>query len=194
MRVLGSCLVLLSLSCAAQQVQRPRPKKVLTPAQVEYQQAMKTYNEREAGIRSTANAAYDAEMAREKEKTCPGVSTTFDVNMCLSRESDITDRNYKEFTKALRDILAMPRPQGPGETIPYIGPTGRAATPETSTAAFDTAEAAWKAYATAECGAVDTEWRGGTIVNSMVAECSLRITRSRMHELDVAYSARLHPY
>jgi uncharacterized protein YecT (DUF1311 family) len=114
--------------------------------------------------------------------------------MCLSHEGDITDGNYKAFTKALRDLLALEPAHFPGEQVPYVGPTGRAATPETSIAAFDKAEAAWKAYADAECGVVDTEWRGGTIVNAMVGECSLQQTRERMHELNTVYSDRLHPH
>ena len=191
MRALFGCVVLLSVCGAAQQT---RPKKVLTPEQVAYEQEMKAYNERQAEIRKAANSAYDSEMAREKAPTCAGVWTTYDVNMCLAREQEISEATYKAFTSALRQMLASARPTWPGETVPYVGPTGPAATPETSTAAFEKAESAWKVYAEAECRAVDTEWRSGTIVNSMVSECELRLLRARMHELNTAYDNWLHPH
>ncbi len=77
-------------------------------------------------------------------------------------------------------------------TAPIQGPSGIEATPATNTAAFDAAESAWQTYATAECSAVDTYWRGGTIVNSMVSECDLRLARARLRELDTVYSIS-HP-
>ena len=112
--------------------------------------------------------------------------------MCLAHEGEITGHNYKTFTQALRAMLAYPVPPMPGMPNPMMGPSGPEATPATNTAAFDKAEAAWQAYARAECDATDTYWRGGTIVNSMDEECELRIYRARLHELDTFYSIT-HP-
>jgi uncharacterized protein YecT (DUF1311 family) len=183
--------LIIPASVVAQQV--PRPQKVLTPEQIAYQQAMKTYNARIGVLRSSALSAFAAEVAREKAPECPNASTTYDINMCLSHEGDLTDANYKAYMAALRSMLALPVPTMPGSDDGAGGPTGHEGTPATNTAAFDAAELAWQTYATAECGAVDTLWRGGTIVNSIDGECNLRMARARLHELDIAYSVRLHP-
>jgi uncharacterized protein YecT (DUF1311 family) len=197
MRATILCLALIPALVAAQTAPQPapsapRPKKVLTPDQIVYQAQMKTYYAEHTRLTTAANSAYTAEIAREKAPECPNASTTYDINMCLSKEGEITDANYKAFTSALRAMLALPAPTFPGETTPSIGPSGREATPDTNTAAFDAAEAAWHTYTTAECAAIDTLWRGGTIVNSMVGECDLRLTRARLHELNDAYEMPLH--
>jgi uncharacterized protein YecT (DUF1311 family) len=195
MRATILCLALIPALAAAQTTPQPaRPKKVLTPDQIAYQQDLKTYRAQADTIRSAATAAFVAEAAREKAPECPNASTTYDINMCLSHENDLTDANYKAFTTAVRAILALPFPAPLGAKDDSMGPTGPEGTPATNTAAFDAAESAWHTYATAECKAVDTLWRGGTIVNSMVGECDLRMTRARLHELDTAYSLDLHPY
>ena len=189
-------ILVLSLAMAAATLaQTPspsRPRKVLTPEQVAYQSQLKTYNAERLHLRDAANGAYTAEIAREKAGDCSNVTTTYDINMCIGREADTTRANYKTFTTALRAMLDLRDPAMPGEDKPYIGPTGPAATPATNTAAFDKAEAAWQTYETAECNAVDTFWRGGTIVNSMVGDCYQRLTRARLHELDSAYDMPLH--
>src|ERR1035437_6952341 len=130
------------LAAAQTSPQQPHPQKVLTPEQI-------------------ASAAYTAEMAREKAGDCPNAKSTYAINMCLAHEDELTGANLKAFAAAIRAMLAPASPGEPEE--PYIGPTGTAATPATNTAAFDKAQAAWQAYATAECDAVDTYWRGGTI-------------------------------
>jgi uncharacterized protein YecT (DUF1311 family) len=185
-------LVISSCALSQTQPQQPRPKKILTPDQIVFQAQMKIYYAEHSRVVAAANSAYTAEAAREKAPECPNAATTYDINMCLSREGDITDTNYKAFTSALRAMLALPAPTFPGEITPAIGPSGREATPATNTAAFDAAEAAWQTYATAECNAVDTFWRGGTIVNAMVGECNLRLARARLHELNDAYDMPLH--
>jgi uncharacterized protein YecT (DUF1311 family) len=185
---------LLAVSVSAQTLPNNRPKKILTPEQLAYQQAMNDYSTKLDKLRAVATTAYNAELAREKAPECPEAVNTRDINLCLGREIDITDANYKTFATALRAMLASPSPVVPGNPTPDIGPTGPAGTPATNTAGFDAAESAWKAYAKAECSATGTRWRGGTIVNSIVAECELRMVRSRMHELDTAYDMELHPH
>ena len=171
----------------------PRPQKVLTPEQAAYKKAIDDFGEQSIKLHAAAVAAYDAEMAREKAPRCPNADNTYAINMCLAHENDLTDANYKAFVQAIRAMLALTPPQTPDMPKPYEGPTGPGRTSATETAAFDQAEAAWQAYFVAECsGAVDTHWRGGTIVNAMDAECGLRLARARMHELDLVYSIT-HP-
>jgi uncharacterized protein YecT (DUF1311 family) len=201
MRIPLLCLALIAALALSQSIPAqtatqpappaPRPKKVLTPGQVAYQAALKTYQAQADKLRAAAVAAFNAELAREKAPTCPNAVSTVDINECLAHENDLTDANLKAFTTNLRAMLALPAPKFPGET-PYIGPSGPEATPATNTAAFDKAQAAWATYAEAECSAVDTYWRSGTIVNAMVGECGLRMARARMHELDSIYNV-VHP-
>lgn len=190
--ILALALIIAPLAAAQTTPQSPRPKKILTPDQIAYQQAMKIHDADFARLRTTANSAYTAETAREKAPECPNADNTVAINQCLSREDDLTGANYKDFTSALRAMLALPRPTFPGETTPYIGPSGREATPATNTDAFDTAESAWQTYAKAQCNAVDTLWRGGTIVDSMDGECYLHLARARLHELNDTYDMLLH--
>ena len=91
----------------------PRPRKVLTPEQIAYQQASKNYNTQRNKLRSSAIAAYSAEMASEKAPECPNANATYDINMCLSHQADLHDANYKAFTTALRSMLALPQPVMP---------------------------------------------------------------------------------
>jgi len=191
MRTAILCLALcISGGATAQQTQRP--KKVLTPEQIALQQRMKVRNAELDRHRTAATTAYAAEMAREKAGDCPNASNTRDINQCLDREVGITEANYKAYTSALRAMLAPPSADEPSPQ--ESGPTGQYATFATNAAAFDAAEAAWHTYAAAECNAIDTLWRGGTIVNSMVLGCSQRMTRARLHELDNAYDFSLHPH
>lgn len=129
-----------------------------------------------------------------KSPECPDANSTVAINECLAHENDLTDANLKGFTTAIRAILAQPVPRGPGEPEVYVGPSGPEGTPATNTAAFDIAQALWASYAEAECSAVDTLWRGGTIVNAIVGECGLRMSRLHLHELDTAYSLYLRPH
>lgn len=186
------CLTLLPTLAAAQQP--VRQQKILTPEQIAYQQQLKTYRAQVDTLRASANQAFTAEAAREKAPACPNAETTLAINDCLSRENDLTEANYQAFTSALRDLLALPAPRIPGVPYPLTGPSGPEATPDTSTAAFNASETAFNAYAKAQCAAVDTEWRGGTIVNSVILQCRLRQTRNRLREEDTTYSSRLHPH
>jgi uncharacterized protein YecT (DUF1311 family) len=199
MRATILCLALIPALAAAQTTPQPapsapRPKKVLTPDQIAFQQNLKAYNAQMDGLRAIANAALAAEMAREKAPECPNADNTVAENECLAHENDLTGANLKTFTTAVRGLLAVPYPSQPGLPDYPNGPTGHPGTPATNTAAFDAAESAWHTYAKAQCDAVDTLWRGGTIVNAVDLECSLRQSRNRLRELDTAYSVVLHPY
>lgn len=183
-------LVLFAFYASAQ-TPPTHPHKILTPEQRAYQERIKAFNTKRDDLRASAKSAYDAEIAREKAPECPDANNTRAINDCLAHEVDLTQANYKAFVTAVRDMLALPQPEFPGEQ-PYIGPTGQPGTPATNTAALDAAESTWQAYAKAECDAMDTLWRGGTIVNSVDLECDLRMARARMHELNTAYGMQLY--
>jgi uncharacterized protein YecT (DUF1311 family) len=194
MRATILCLVFcLSAPAIAQTPPtQSRAKKILTPDQIAYQQAVKIHDAEYDELRAAAISAFNAEAAREKAPTCPDASNTYDISTCISHENDLTNANLKAFAAAIRAMLALPYAQFPGQPdTPAEGPSGQEATPATSTAAFDKAQSAWQAYSEAQRSFVDTLWRGGTIVNSMVGYCGLRLSRARMHELNDVYDMQL---
>jgi hypothetical protein len=73
---------------------QPQPPEVLTPDQIAYQAALKTYNAQADAIRARAKAAYASETIREKAPECPDAKSTLDENICLSHEDGLTAANY----------------------------------------------------------------------------------------------------
>jgi uncharacterized protein YecT (DUF1311 family) len=193
MRVTILCLTLSLVSAAQAPIPSSPSKKGKVSDPAADQQALKAIEAQANALRAAANAAYAAEMKREKAPICPNAATSDDRSECIAREDDFTETNYKAFTAALRALLALSDPQIPGETSPDVGPGGTVATPAEEAAAFDTAESAWHAYAKAECSAVVTFWSGGTIVFTIGVECDIRMTRARLHELNIAYGDALIP-
>ena len=192
MRALVLALLLVPSVALTQTTTPPaNPKKVLTPEQRAYQLRANAFFAERARLGTQAKTVYDAELAREKAPECPHADNTRSINECLAHEVEITQANYKAFVAAIRSMLGLASPDEPGPNDPD-GPTGHPGTPATNTAAFDAAESAWQAYAKAECSAMDTLWRGGTIVNSIDMECDLRMARARMHELNTAYNMQLY--
>jgi uncharacterized protein YecT (DUF1311 family) len=125
-------------------------------------------------------AAYSSEEAREKAGSCPEARTTYDINVCLGKEVDKTETNYKIYTDALRSVegLASPDASGAG------GPTGKALTPEERLKAFDKVESAWRVYYEAQCSDAYDAYQGGDIAPSIDLTCRFRLMRDRMHELE----------
>src|SRR3954462_12070562 len=79
-------------------------KKVLTPEQLAYQQAEKDHYANLERLGGATIAAYKAELVREKTPLCADTQSTYEINMCLSKEIKVTDANYKAFITALRAI------------------------------------------------------------------------------------------
>ena len=164
-----------------------------TPERRAFEADMAAYSAETARLSVAANTASNAEAKRETILSCTHADNTPAYTECLLHEARLTDVNYKAVLSALRAILALPVPRGPGMPEKSSGPSGPIATPAANTAALDAAEAAWHTYADAECNAVDTEWRGGTIVNAKYHECTVRVVRARLRELASAYDQFLQP-
>jgi uncharacterized protein YecT (DUF1311 family) len=185
-RPLIAVLIASQPALAAQQSQRP--KKVLTPEQAAYQQKMKTYDAEFFRLRGVANSAFAAEAAREKAEECPNAKTTIAIDQCVANEHGLTEANSNTFIASLRAMLALPMPNMSTDGNSASQP-GDSAMPKSPTAAFDAADAAWQTYAKAECDAPEY---AGTSASYMYVECTIRLMRSRMHELDEAYYGKLH--
>ncbi|HWG18110.1 MAG TPA: lysozyme inhibitor LprI family protein [Acidobacteriaceae bacterium] len=188
--VLALAAALIPALTLAQTTTQPppqRPKQALTPQQEAYRKAIVDFAEQSDKLQATAKIAYSAETKRGTANICPNANNTVAINECILHEMALTSANYKAYAEAIRALLALPTPDIPDMPNPYQGPTGQMSTSATETAAFDKAEAAWQNYVSAECGAVDTHWRGGTIVNFEIGECHIRLARDRMNELESVY-------
>jgi uncharacterized protein YecT (DUF1311 family) len=194
MRSAAAFLLICLTLPAVVTIQQPaaRPKKVLTPEQQEYQRKSKEVNAQRDALRAQAKAAFDDEMTREKAGDCPNAMTTYDANVCYGKTADITDKNLKTFTDALRSMLALHYPDMPGPA-PAGSTNSRTLTPEQHVAEFDQIETQWSAYASTACGAVYHSFEGGTGGPSAKIECHLRLVRNHLRELDSIYEVT-HPH
>src|SRR5438552_3076348 len=84
--------LLFSQQAPAQQASG-RPKKVLTPEQKVYQQQWKEYMVKRHILQAHAKQVFEAEMVREKAKDCPNAGSTYDDNICFSKQVTITEEN-----------------------------------------------------------------------------------------------------
>jgi len=118
-----------------------------------------------ASAQDAANKAFAAEMAREG-KDCPNVNTTLEENECLKTAAETTRANFTAFYDNLKKLISLD---------------------PSSVAALDDSQKAWTAYRDKACGAIHEFFRDGTIAPSADMSCDIRLTRSRMRDLNAMY-------
>jgi uncharacterized protein YecT (DUF1311 family) len=117
-----------------------------------------------------AQTAYDTEIAREG-RDCLNAQNTYDENVCLKSAVATTQTNFAAFYAALSELL----------------------TPDSSNVqVLDESETAWTMYQGKACDAIDHFFRDGTIAPSATMRCVIRLTRSRMRDLNMLYDPPLH--
>lgn len=134
-----------------------------------------------------ADTAWDREMAREKAGDCPDARTTYDENMCLTREVGITQNNLNAYVAAFRQIFASG-----DDADRSSGSTGTPQSRDEFSKEFDDVEAKWGSYKTAMCRAAFDESKGGTIAPSQSSRCELQLMRSHMRELGGVLGSTFH--
>jgi uncharacterized protein YecT (DUF1311 family) len=172
----------------AQQAVSPR-KKILTPAQKQYQGKWREYMAKRPALQGRAKQIFDTEMAREKAGGCPNAATTSDINVCLGKEVTKTDENLTNYAAVIRELMAS-APEMPG--APAMGPTGPGLTSAESAGEFDRVEQAWRQYRDVACKAARDQVAGGTAAPSYEMQCEINLARSHMRELDSIYWLELH--
>ncbi len=168
-----------------------RPKKVLTPEQQALQQQMREIDAERQRFRAEAKQAFDAEIAREKSGDCPDAKSTYEFNMCYSKEVGITDQNLKTYERAIRDLLGLKEPSLTSQS-PMPKPAGPESTPEQDVAEFDHLEQLWHFYLDTASTAAYHQFSGGTGGPSFEMGTHLQLVRSHMRELDTVYDGLLH--
>jgi uncharacterized protein YecT (DUF1311 family) len=117
-----------------------------------------------------ARVAYDAEMAHEGHD-CPDANTQYDENICLGRVVETTATNFASFYAALAGLMSGDAP---------------------SLQTLEDSQIAWSDYQQKACHAIETLFRGGTILPSAGMGCVIQLTRSRMRDLNMLYDLPLH--
>jgi uncharacterized protein YecT (DUF1311 family) len=197
--LLFGILILLPLSFSQQsqpQTEPAKPKKILTPEQMELQQQARERMATRQGLQAQAKQIFEAEMAREKAGDCPDARTTADFNNCFGDEGTTTEKNLTSFEEIIRKII-LPEPELPAEpgaetSQPAMGIAGPSLTPQQFAAEFDRVEQSWRQYRNTACTAAFHQFNGGTGGPSFEGQCELKLARDHMRELDMIYGSDLH--
>lgn len=168
----------------------PRPKKVLTPEQQEFQRKVSSYMVQRKALQEQAAKAFDAETAREKAGDCKSASTTLDIETCLGKETEITETNYSAFTGTIRELLSLSYPEfpQPAASVPTEAPPNA----ENLVKEFDALQTAWQQYRKIGTNAAYNQFKGGTFAPVSSATTSQKLLRSHMRELSSIYEGPLH--
>ena len=71
------------------------PPQIRTPEKQAARDEMRDTQATRDRLRAQAKQAFDTEMARQKSGDCSDAYTTYQANMCFSKQIGITDRNLK---------------------------------------------------------------------------------------------------
>jgi hypothetical protein len=167
-----------------------RPKKVLTPEQQEIQAKFKNYFAQRKVLQKQAAQAFDAESARAKAGDCKNVNNTRDSEICLQKESEITEKNYSAFTGAIRALLSLAPPES-GQPL-VSGPTGTPPDAAALTLDFDNLQTAWDQYRKIAAKTAYDQYKGGTAAPVFSVEADQKLLRSHLRELNFVYDGLLH--
>lgn len=113
------------------------------------------------------SAAYSRQIAilsgiSDEPRVCSG-STTPEIDACAAEYSGRAESELDRYVAAARRRLE----------------DGESEDSKMALQEFDAAQAAWMAYREAECGAVHSWWRSGTIRGAMYQACRQSVTKAR---------------
>jgi uncharacterized protein YecT (DUF1311 family) len=150
-----------------------KPATALTPEQQAYRQQANEH----ARLQAEGKQVFDTEMAREKAGDCKDAQTTDDFDTCFDKQLGITEQNLKRFEDVIRKLQLMDT---------------SGSTPQQFAEEFDRVEQSWREYRDTACKAAYDQFEGGSGAPSFEMECSLKLTRNHMRELDFIYGEDLH--
>lgn len=170
--------------------------QMLASAGQNSQQQWADYLARRQTLQAQAKQILGAETARESAPNCPSATTTYDLNLCYQRQTQITAASLSSLDTIIRELLAPP-PRSPvsGQISPAVagpGPAVPALAPQQLIAEFSHVEQTWDQYRDAACTAAGHQFHGGTGGSGIQGECELRLTRDHIRELNLIYGAVLH--
>lgn len=193
------CLLVSPLALLAQAADQdsasPAHQKDQNPEEQTYQKQLKEYQDTRHRLQAQAKQAFDDEMAREKAddaKTgeCKDANSTQDWNVCLGKESKMSEASYAAFTTALRALIALKMPVEDDSAA--SAPTGAPSPSDESAKEFDRLEAVWQQYRDIARKAAYDQYKGGSMGPSFALEVYLYTIRTHLRELDLIYGDNLH--
>jgi len=104
-----------------------------------------------------------ASLAANAEPNCENPATTYDFNVCGSREVERAQAEMQRYFEAAKSRMQKEEPQ--------------------AVAALENAQMAWTSYQGMHCGAIYARWQGGTIRGPASVQCAIDLTRQRTHQL-----------
>ena len=128
-------------------------------------------------------------MAREKTGDCKDTRSTLDTEICLEKESKISESNYRAFTGAIRQLLSLTYLQLNPSYAP--GPTGQPLNADERLREFDTLQSAWENYRKIAVDSAYNQFKGGTHAPVFAAVTDQLLVRTHMRELDSIYISAL---
>ena len=93
---------------------------------------------------------------------CHNAMSTMEINLCAELEREAAMGEMTHYLQAVLD-----EHEADAELVKAI----------------QDAQVSWEGYRQAQCGAVFTQWRGGTVRGLMTLSCQTRLTQSRTHTL-----------
>lgn len=118
----------------------------------------------------TAQTALQSQASQEG-KDCPNAASMYDVNTCMRRVADQTNRDFDLFYQSLLSIISSN---------------------QDSADRLKKAEDQWMQYRQLTCDAIFDFYKPGTIAPSAQMQCEVQLTRSRMRDLEAIYHTPLH--
>jgi len=104
----------------------------------------KAYEATLESLQSRGTAALDAEQLREKSDECATAGSNADRDQCAARDLLKTANNYKEYARAINNILRLKEPDASAVELSLTPNKGRE---------FQTAERYWLVYRDTQCKA-----------------------------------------
>jgi len=106
-------------------------------------------------------------LANAPQSRCPDAVTTIEVNACLGAALMDLDKEMDRYYDAAVDRLKAEHRAPADEALSELA----------------RAQTAWRTYRDAECGAVYSYWREGTIRTNVALNCQISLTRLRVFSL-----------
>jgi uncharacterized protein YecT (DUF1311 family) len=100
--------------------------------------------------------------AANPEPNCSAPKSTYDYKVCGGRQLEAARQELTHYLEASRLKIL-----DDAQTL----------------AALDESQKTWEAYEKAQCNALYTKWRQGSVAGVMEVECQVTMTKARTHEL-----------
>ncbi len=100
--------------------------------------------------------------AANPEPNCSAPTSTYDYKVCGGRQLEAAKQELTRYLEASRLKIA--------DDVQTL-------------AALDESQKTWEAYKNAQCNALYTKWRQGSVAGVMEVGCQVAMTKARTHEL-----------